>query len=263
MRKLPISAIVVSCNEGHLLDGCLASIAFADEILVVDLESTDDTAAIAARHGCALWRRPRVPIVEQVHAEARERVRHDWLLLLDPDQRVDPALARQLVAEFASYVEPTLAIVSAPMLYYFGRRQLAGTIWGGVHEWYLLLRRDAVDFTGAVHRGVVCHPGRRVNFLARQGDNVVHHYWSTGWRELFAKHRRYLEQEGAARHAAGERFAWRQLFAEGPRRFRESFVEREGRRDGRLGVALSLFWAWYSIGALLSLRRFERRAARG
>ncbi|HEY2074117.1 MAG TPA: glycosyltransferase, partial [Gaiellaceae bacterium] len=77
-----------SRNEGHLLGPCLDSIAFCDEIIVVDLESNDDTVAVAEAHGARVVRHPLVPIAEAARVTVAPQARHDWLLVVDPDEEV-------------------------------------------------------------------------------------------------------------------------------------------------------------------------------
>jgi len=261
--SVPVTAVVASCNEAHLLPRCLRSIGFVREIIVVDLESSDETEEMAHRFGCAHLRRDRVPAVEIVQAEMLGVVATPWMMIVDPDEELAPELARELVARFSEFEANSLGVVSAPMFCYFGRRRLRGTVWGGVQERNLLFRRGRVMLGTDVHSGVECAPGFGALFLPFTGRNVVHHYWATSWRSLLAKHRRYLALEGQARYRAGQRHSARTLLKEPWKRFWECFVVRRGFRDGALGLALSVFWVWYSVGALLSLRRYERTLVRG
>lgn len=93
-----ISACIVCRNEGDRLDDCLASLAWADEVLVLDLESADDSAEVAARRGARVISHTPVPIVELVRDELASHAAGDWILVLDPDERVSPGLADELQA---------------------------------------------------------------------------------------------------------------------------------------------------------------------
>ncbi|HEX6051316.1 MAG TPA: glycosyltransferase [Gemmatimonadaceae bacterium] len=94
--RAPVSVCIVCRNEGDRLDACLASVQWADEIIVMDLESTDDSVAIAERHGARVIRREVVRVVELVRNEVAAAARHDWILALDPDERITPGLAAEL-----------------------------------------------------------------------------------------------------------------------------------------------------------------------
>jgi glycosyltransferase involved in cell wall biosynthesis len=107
--KVPVSVIVPVKNEGHQLARCLASVRWADEIIVVDSNSNDDTVAIAERHGARVvqfqlkgaWPKKKNWTLENVP------FRNDWVLLLDADEVLPPDAdveIRQLVTAGANGV---------------------------------------------------------------------------------------------------------------------------------------------------------------
>jgi glycosyltransferase involved in cell wall biosynthesis len=91
-----ISVCIACRNEADRLDECLGSVAWADEIIVMDLASTDASVAIAERRGATVVRREPVPIVEMIRNEIAAAARNDWILALDPDERITPGLAVEL-----------------------------------------------------------------------------------------------------------------------------------------------------------------------
>ena len=102
--SVPVSVIIPVKNEAKNLPACLASVAFADEVWVVDSGSTDGTGAIAEAHGAR--------VVQFVYnggfpkkknwALTHLPLRHEWVLLLDADERVPPALAEEIAAVLAA-----------------------------------------------------------------------------------------------------------------------------------------------------------------
>jgi hypothetical protein len=93
-----ISVCIVCRNEGDRLAPCLESVSWAAEVIVMDLSSIDDSAEIAARHGARVVTRAPVPIVEMVRNEVAAYARGEWILALDPDERITPGLATELRA---------------------------------------------------------------------------------------------------------------------------------------------------------------------
>jgi glycosyltransferase involved in cell wall biosynthesis len=252
--RLPITAVVVSRNEAGLLARCLPTIRFCDEILVVDLESEDDTAATAEAAGARVLRRRPVDSVERARYDAVGEARHDWLLFTDPDEQVPLALAVE-VAELLPRLEADVALVYGPIQYRFGSRLLHGTVWGGPHWRRFLVRRDAVEITSVIYSGTLLRDGYRSVELPFSAEKAIVHYWAAGYLDLVRKHRRYVRVAAEDRARAGETTGWRAIAHTPWRSFRESFVEKRGYRDGLTGLVLSLFWAWHSTRSELALKR--------
>jgi glycosyltransferase involved in cell wall biosynthesis len=253
--SVPVSAIVSSRNEGHFLGRCLDAIAFCDEVIVVDLESDDDTVAVAEAHGARVVRHPLVPIAEAARVTVAPQARHDWILVVDPDEEMPPALAAEVAALLPS-IPDDVAAVDAPRQYYFAGRRLRGTVWGGPNRRRLLVRRSAVTLTPEIWGGMKIHEGYRVMQLPFTDETAIAHRWATGYRELITRHRRYLELEPVDRAAAGEVTGYRAVLATPWRSFRQSYIDKRGYRDGATGLALSVFWAVFrTAGEIALLRR--------
>ena len=106
------------------------------------------------------------------------------------------------------------------------------------------------------------HSGYRVLDLPFNSETAILHRWASGYRELFRRHLRDLALEPVQRAAAGEVTGYREIARMPWRRFYESFVRKSGYRDGRTGLALSLFWAGFkTAGEIGLLRRLRRNKA--
>lgn len=95
-QSVTISACIVCRNEADKLGPCLESVAWVDEILVMDLSSSDDSATIARQHGARVVEHTPYPIVEPLRNELAAIAHGEWILALDPDERVTPGLAQEL-----------------------------------------------------------------------------------------------------------------------------------------------------------------------
>jgi len=84
-QRMPLSAVVTTLDNAATLDECLASLAFCDEIVVLDSGSTDATVAIAERHGARVHTQPFAGYAAQKQA-ALDLAQHDWTVLLDADE---------------------------------------------------------------------------------------------------------------------------------------------------------------------------------
>lgn len=256
--RLPLSALVTSRNEAEHLRRCLASIAFCDELIVIDLESDDETAAVAEEHGARVVRHPVVPIAEWARVTVAPQARHDLLLVVDPDEEVPTALARE-VQRLLPGLPDDVGAVDAPRRYHFAGRPLRGTVWGGSNKRRFIVRRSGVELTPTIWGGVRLLEGYRILTLPFTEETAIVHRWASGYAALRERHRRYLELERVDRADAGEVTGYRALLRTPWRSFRESFFVERGYRDGMTGLGLSLFWMVFrtraEAGLLAELRR--------
>ena len=95
-----ISAAIITLNEQHHLPTLLARLAWVNEIVVVDGGSTDDTVAIAQRHGCRVAAHPFHTFAQQRN-RAIELAQSDWILSIDADERPTPAIVREIRTQIA------------------------------------------------------------------------------------------------------------------------------------------------------------------
>src|SRR5262249_30439731 len=92
-----VSVCIVCRNEADKLGPCLESVAWADEVIVLDLDSSDDSAEVARKHGAKVIRHEPVPLVEAVRNVVADSASGEWILALDPDERVTPGLRDELL----------------------------------------------------------------------------------------------------------------------------------------------------------------------
>ena len=121
-----LSVTVVAKNEATDLGAALASVAFADEIVVVDSHSTDETVAIARQYTDRVVIRDWLGHVEQKN-HAASLASHDWILSLDADERVTPALAEEIRSTLRA--DPPQAAFRIPRVTWHLGRWVRSTDW--------------------------------------------------------------------------------------------------------------------------------------
>ena len=235
VRELPrrdgrrrISALVTTFNEADSIAECLESLQFCDEIVVVDSYSTDDTVVVASAY-------PRVRVLHRRYYGgasqknwAIDRLCHDWVLILDADERVPPALRRQ--------IEGVLADPSPATAYSIPRRTFAMgrevRYSGWQHDRVVrLFRRDAARY-----------PNRRVHADMRTVEEP------RALSEPFDHHMVESLTEYAQRL---QRYAW----------WGAAQLWRDGRRAGAFEVVVRPLWRFtrtylLQLGVLEGLRGF-------
>lgn len=245
-----VTAIVLTLDEAEHLPGCLATLGFADGVIVVDSGSRDATCAIAAAAGATVAVHPFVNYSRQrQHALTLSPTR--WVLFVDADERVPPALA-DAVRRAVGAADGDGAVCGywIPRRNLFWGRALRGGGWWPDRQLRLLdAGRAHFDPDRAVHEraaldgpsGVLDHPLEHLNYAS--------------WAEFRAKQRRYAALDAERRRAEGWRFRPRQLVGQPLRVLFDRFVRLGGWRDGGLGLALALHMAWYEVRTLWRLRR--------
>ena len=94
---MAISVVINTHNEADKLKDCLRSVKdWADEIVVVDMESTDGTRKIARNFNAKIYQEKLVPYVELIRNQSVNKANSNWVLVLDPDERIPPSLAKEL-----------------------------------------------------------------------------------------------------------------------------------------------------------------------
>jgi glycosyltransferase involved in cell wall biosynthesis len=253
--KKEVSALVFCHNEAHLLEACLESIKWCDEILVVDMESSDNPRILIEKYG-TYTTHPKVNWSDELFPAFIPTLKHDWVLLIDPDEVLSESLKLQL-NEILDNVEDDVAKINVPCVFYFKKHPLRGTIWGGNRHVRMLINRNRVEITTAVHASISLLQGMRIVKIKRNGENIDHHFWASNWRSLVEKHRRYLLGEGQRMSVDGHKYSFRRKWVSAYSSFWNSFVQRRGYLDGWLGFKLSLFWSWYNYAKWNALRDFE------
>lgn len=235
----PISVTIITLNEQDKLPECLESVAWADEVVVLDAGSYDETRTLAADHGAVVRCEPWTGFVEHKN-RAAELASNDWILNVDADERISAQLMREIEGapfDTAAYAIPRVSdFLGAPhrpvhrpsaerlIRLYDRRRASFGP--GLVHE--------KVDVAGRSSRmnGPIYHEGfRSVEDMA----NRLNRYSS-----LLAQERPAHRLPGLVKPVV--RLLWAL--------FRHRLV-----LDGRRGLILAGMWAHHDL--LVEAKRFE------
>lgn len=229
-----IAAVLIVKNEATRLPRALASVTWCDQIVVVDDESSDATAEVAAAHGATVVRRAldRYDAQRNAGADAAEA---EWILALDADEEVSGELA----AEIRALIDrpDALDVYAVPF------RQCLFGAWprhGGWAAPLTRLHRRAVRWQGAVHEQLP-RPAGRHGVLR---GHIVHHSHET-IAGFLDKLNRYTDMEAAARHAAGQPVSVAKMVLSPLRDFWRRYGLRQGWRDGAVGLILALLMAFY------------------
>lgn len=248
MVKSPLSAILITRNAAGQLAECLGSVAFCDEIVVVDSGSTDATADIAARHGARVIQQAWRGFGPQKQF-AVEQARHDWVLCIDADERVSERLRESILAALQA---PSVRVWRfARRNRFMGRYLRHGE---GYPDWSLRLfdRRAAHWSDDAVHEKVIV--AGAVGTL--QGDLL--HDSAESLETYLAKQNRYSTLAAEAALARGERATALHLLVSPLLRFVKFYFLRLGLLDGLPGLVHILAGCAASFAKYAKMLAFQR-----
>lgn len=247
-----VSAVVLAHNEERHLPECLASLRWADEVLVLDSFSTDRTADIALAAGARLEEREFVNWAA-MRDTALGLATGEWVLFVDADERV-PA---DLRAEVRATVEAAPAGQGG---YWLPRKNYIFGAWIRHTGWYpdrqlRLMRRAGARYDPArpVHELVVLDGS-----VGQLTCHLTHiNYETVG--EFIRKQRHYAQFDAQKLRKQGVRARPYKFVTQPAREFVRRFWTLGGWRDGWRGWLLSLLMAWYQFEIYRVMRIAERR----
>jgi glycosyltransferase involved in cell wall biosynthesis len=243
-----LSVTIITLNAESQLPACLASVAFADEIIVVDSGSRDATVEIATRHGARVIYKDWLGYGGQKQF-AVAQAKHNWVLCLDADERVSDALRATIQQELAA---PAFQAYRMPRCNRFMGRWLRHG--EGYPDWSLRLfdRRHANWSDDPIHEKVVTS----VPIGSLRGDLL--HESEITLDDYLAKQNRYTTLQAQVLHAHGKRVGFAKLLLSPLFRFIKFYVVRLGFLDGSAGlvhIAIGCFNTFNKYAKLIELQR--------
>ncbi|MFN3069538.1 glycosyltransferase family 2 protein [Serratia sp. J2] len=241
-----LSVVMIAKNEAELLSECLQSVAWADEIIVLDSGSSDGSVALAESLGAKVFTHTDWQGFGKQRQKAQSYATQDYVLMIDADERVTPELRHS--------IEQVLANADDNVVYSLGRRNL---------------------FLGRFMRHSGWYPDRVNRLYANQryryNDDLVHESLNTGGakvvplqgdllhltcRDFFAFQRKqlhYAEQWAIQRHQAGKRCGYLSILTHTLGAFCKTWLLRAGFLDGKQGLLLAVVNTQYTFNKYAAL----------
>ncbi|MFC1631550.1 glycosyltransferase family 2 protein [Candidatus Omnitrophota bacterium] len=249
-NKVPLSAVVITRNEQANIRECLESIKWADEIVVVDDNSTDKTVEIAQEYTDRIFER-KMDIEGRHRNWAYAQTRHSWCLSLDADERVTPELKEEITAtiadpgDFKGFAVP--------------RRNYIGDYWVKYGGWYpsaqlKLFKKDVFRW-----EEVEVHPRARLKGPARSLKSDIIHYSYKDFEDFLQKMNKQTTWEAIKwvkdkRRMGLGKALWRTFD-----RFLRTFLRKKAYKDGFTGFMIAVFGGLYQILSYAKYYEFKKR----
>ncbi|MGE3345352.1 MAG: glycosyltransferase family 2 protein [Vicinamibacterales bacterium] len=233
---MPLTATVITLNEARHIQDCLASLAFADEVIVVDSGSTDGTPELARTAGARVIERG-WPGYSAQKDFAASQATHDWILSVDADERVTPALAEEV--QRAAAAPGDHAGFRVPRVTFHLGRWIRTTDWYPDYQLRLYDRRRAHWAARKVHESVTADGpvGRLTQELEHYAYRDIAHHFDTM--------QRYTTLAAEQMYEQGRRTGLGALLLHPPFAFLRNYVLKRGFLDGAPGVIISAMNAHY------------------
>lgn len=240
-----LSVAIIARNEAHRIARCLQSVAFADQIVVLDSGSTDDTVAIARGLGADVEVTPDWPGFGPQKNRALARCRYRWVLSIDADEQISDALAAEILRVLrAAPAEATVAGYWLRRSSRYCGQVIRHGLWGNDRV-LRLFERQRGRFTDArVHESLVCDGETRVL------EGILVHDSVDSPEDARSKARRYAFLGAEALRARG-RGGSLQGGVHAGWSFLRGYLLRAGFLDGRFGLTLArlnaagTFWKYH------------------
>lgn len=251
--QVPLSVVILTKNEASRIRACIASVQpWADDVLVVDDESTDETVDIAESCGARVLRR-KMDVEGRHRNWAHAQAKHDWVLSLDADERVSPALAQEiqrLLREGAPY--ETYAIP---------RRNHIGTRWIRYGGWYPSAQMKLFKKSVLRWEEAAVHP----RALSDKAWGVLRHdllhfsYRDT--QDFRQKLDRQTTLEAEKWVSSGRRMSLGKALWRTIDRGLRCYLLKQGFREGRWGLLIAWMAGRYQWLSYCKYRRLKQAAA--
>lgn len=252
MTKVPITACIIAYNEEENIRECLKSIAWVDEIVVVDAFSEDRTAEVCREFTDKVYRKKWSGFKEQKNY-ALSLATNDWVLSIDADERVSPELAREIKGVLSQCSETISGFYFPRRAYYLGG-------WINHGGWYpnrkpRLFRKERTCWVGTD-----LHERAEIQGPTQLLKNDLWHFPHKDLADHLKTVSNYSDIASKEMHSLGKKFRLWQIILHPPAKFLETYLWKWGFMDGARGLIIALMSSYYVFLKYAKLWEKERMA---
>ena len=245
-----LSVVIICRNEAQIIGKTLDSLAgLTDDIVVFDSGSTDGTQEIVVSKGARLvqgeWKGYGL-----TKGAATEKARYDWILSLDADECLSPALKNELAS---LDLADDKTVYQLRFLNFLGERPLHFGEWGGDRHTRLFNRKQVRWDSAPVHESLIIPGGIRTKTLKGR----VFHYTARSIEQYEAKLRAYAELNAEKYRGQGRQVNWLRRTFSAPFSFINNYIFRLGFLDGREGLLCARMTARYTALKYARLKELQ------
>jgi glycosyltransferase involved in cell wall biosynthesis len=239
-----LSVIIPAYNEETYIEDAIRSVSFANEIIVIDSFSTDNTRVKAQNMGCTVLERKFDNFSAQKNF-AIKAAKGDWILFLDADERVTEKLKHEIL-ETLKNPKYNGYTISFPHFY------MNRFLYHKVDRVVRLVKNEDIQFTGDVHEKLNIHGniGALRNFMI--------HYTYKGLFHLLAKKDSYAWFQAQTSVRKGKKVTYIHIIFKPMYRFFHAYIIKKGFLDGVPGLALASINAYGVLSRYVKMMLIQR-----
>ena len=250
--KPKISVVINTRNEEKNIERAIVSAKWADEIVVCDMHSTDETVAIAKKLGAKVVFYENVNYVEPARNFAIGESLGDWVLILDADEEIPDSLAKRLTEMLEKPIVSTF--VEIPRKNIIFNRWVKASMWWPDYN-IRFFKKGSVEWEDKIHSRPKT-VGQGVRLPEEERWAITHHHYDS-LSQYLQRMDRYTTIQATELKESGAEFVWSDLISKPLGEFLSRFFANRGFEDGIHGLALSLLQAFSFLVVYLKLWEYR------
>lgn len=248
-----ISVVINTLNEEKNIERVINSVSWADEILICDMHSDDNTAVVAKKLGAKVIFHKRTGFVEPARNFAISKTEHEWVLIVDADEEIPEGLEGKL-KDIISHPGVT-TFVEIPRKNIIFNKWIKSSMWWPDYN-IRFFRKGKVAWTNKIHRPPEAR-GAGLDLPEDEKWAIVHHHYESV-SQFLQRMDRYTKIQSMELKKEGYKFSWQDLISKPLREFLSRFFANRGYEDGLHGLALSLLQAFSFLAVYLKVWEMDK-----
>jgi glycosyltransferase involved in cell wall biosynthesis len=246
--------VLITRDAAHLLERTLRAVSFADQVLVVDAGSTDGTRELAEKLGARVVLQPEWKGFGHQKTFALEQAEGDWILVLDADEVVDPALADE-IRRVTATKDAAAGYSFRRVNFFLGERVRFGHSRPSYVDRLFQKGKGRISAHRVHERVIVDGPVEKL-------EGELHHYTTESISHRIRKNDEYSSVAAEDLFRQGRRASLLDLLFVLPLSIARDLVLKGGILDGKRGILLATLGAFYSFSKYAKLWELARTAPR-
>ncbi len=237
---IPVSVVIITRNEAHIISDTLASIAsLTEDVVIVDSGSTDETTTLATAAGATILNTNWDGFGESKN-KGIDAAKHDWILSIDADEQPDGQLINSL---HAIDLTDSSVVYNIRFKTFLGKKEIRYGEWGNDSHIRFFNRTQIKWNNAKVHEKLVIPPGVKTKGI----DGFIVHYTMKDIAEYATKMTGYALLNAEHYHRQGKKSNWIKTMVSPPFSFIKNYFFKLGFLDGREGFLIARITAFYTM----------------